>query len=97
MEMLRNRLPELALLLVVVVWASTFVLTKQAFYEISPLAFAFVRFAGITLLAFGVLATSVQFALQKSGFGRFRRFSPQGRRLDLGYYMRGAANRTPAA
>src|SRR5256712_1975809 len=45
----------------------------------------------------GVLATSVQFALQKSGFGRFRRFSPQGRRLDLGYYMRGAANRTPAA
>ena len=45
----------------------------------------------------GVLATTMQFALQKSGFGRFRRFSPQGRRLDLGYYMRGAANRTPAA
>src|SRR5436309_13362999 len=36
----------------------------------------------------GVLATTMQFALQKSGFGRFRRFSPQGRRLDLGYYMR---------
>src|SRR2546426_9951914 len=45
----------------------------------------------------GVLAPTMQFALQKSGFGRFRRFSPQGRRLDLGYYMRGAANRTPAA
>ncbi len=45
----------------------------------------------------GVLATTMQFALQKSGLARFRRFSPQGRRLDLGYYMRGAANRTPAA
>ena len=45
----------------------------------------------------GVLATTMQFALQKSGLARFRRFSPQGRRLDLGYYIRGAANRTPAA
>ena len=45
----------------------------------------------------GVLATTMQFALQKSGLARFRRFSPQGRRLDLGYYMRGAANRKPAA
>jgi len=42
----------------------------------------------------GVLATTMQFALQKSGLARFRRFSPQGRRLDLGYYIRGAANRT---
>ena len=57
---MRDRLPELGLLLVVVVWASTFVLTKQAFGEINPLAFAFVRFAGITVLAFGVLATSVR-------------------------------------
>src|SRR3989442_1658916 len=31
----------------------------------------------------GVLGTTLQFALQKSGFGRFRRFSPQGRTLDL--------------
>ena len=45
----------------------------------------------------GVLATTMQFALQKSGLAGFSRFSPQGRRLDLGYYMRGAANRTPAA
>src|SRR5438128_4397959 len=45
----------------------------------------------------GVIGTTFRFALQKWGFGRFRRFSPQGRRLDLGYYMRGAANRTPAA
>jgi drug/metabolite transporter (DMT)-like permease len=56
----RLRLPELALLCVVTVWASTFILTKQAFAEISPLAFAFVRFAGITVLAFGVLAARVR-------------------------------------
>jgi drug/metabolite transporter (DMT)-like permease len=58
--MIRARLPELGLLFVVVVWASTFVMTKQAFQELSPLAFAFVRFLGITLLAFGVLATSAR-------------------------------------
>jgi len=44
----------------VVVWASTFVLTKQAFAEISPLAFAFVRFGGISALAMIVLAASVR-------------------------------------
>jgi drug/metabolite transporter (DMT)-like permease len=58
--MVRARLPELALLAVVLVWASTFVLAKQAFAEISPLAFAFVRFGGITALAFLVLAASVR-------------------------------------
>jgi drug/metabolite transporter (DMT)-like permease len=47
--------PELAQLLVVAMWASTFVVTKAAFAEISPLAFAFVRFTLMTLLAFGVL------------------------------------------
>jgi len=57
--LIRARLPELALLCVVLVWASTFVLTKQAFQEISPLAFAFARFAGITALAFFVLGWSV--------------------------------------
>jgi drug/metabolite transporter (DMT)-like permease len=45
---------------VVAVWASTFVFTKEAFEEISPLAFAFVRFLGITLLAFVALAVSKQ-------------------------------------
>jgi len=34
----------------------------------------------------GVLLTSVQFAAQKLGIARLRIFSPQGRRLDLGYY-----------
>ena len=48
--------PEFAQLLVVGMWASTFIVTKAAFTEISPLAFIFVRFALMTLLAFGVLA-----------------------------------------
>jgi drug/metabolite transporter (DMT)-like permease len=52
---IRSRLPELGLSAVVVVWASMFVLTKQAFSEITPLAFG-----GITALAFVVLAASVR-------------------------------------
>ncbi len=35
---------------------------------------------------FGVLATSVKFALQKMGLAHFSIFSPRGRRLDLNYY-----------
>ena len=44
---------------------------------------------------FGVLATTLQFALQKTGIAKFRIFSPKGRRLEPGYpvyYARGAAN-----
>jgi drug/metabolite transporter (DMT)-like permease len=48
--------PEVAQFLVVSLWASTFVVTKAAFAEVSPLAFAFVRFALMTAMAFGVLA-----------------------------------------
>ncbi len=44
----------------------------------------------------GVLATTLQFALQRLGLARFNRFSPQGRKLDMGYYLRGAGT-TPAA
>ncbi|HEV7664628.1 MAG TPA: DMT family transporter [Chloroflexota bacterium] len=71
-----SRLPEVGLLFVVVVWASTFVLTKQAFDEISPLAFAFVRFIGITLLALLVLAVSVsggkaQWQIRRTDVPRF--------------------------
>jgi drug/metabolite transporter (DMT)-like permease len=58
--MLRNRLPEVALVVVVVMFALAFVLSKGVFEEISPLAFAFVRFVGITLLAFIVLAVAVR-------------------------------------
>jgi hypothetical protein len=38
----------------------------------------------------GVLATTLQFALQRSGLARLPRFSAQGRKLDLGYYARSA-------
>ncbi len=48
--------PELAQLFVVLVWASTFVIMKGAFAEITPLAFTFVRFALMIALAFAVLA-----------------------------------------
>ena len=44
----------------------------------------------------GVIATTLQFALQKMGVARFGRFNPQGRKLDMGYYLRGAGT-TPAA
>ncbi|HYL12253.1 MAG TPA: glycosyltransferase family 2 protein [Terriglobales bacterium] len=40
----------------------------------------------------GVLATTLQFALQKWGLVRLSRFSAQGRKLDLGYYARSAIN-----
>jgi glycosyltransferase involved in cell wall biosynthesis len=45
----------------------------------------------------GVIATALQFALQKLGMARFSRFSRRGRKLDSSYYMRGAANSTPVA
>jgi drug/metabolite transporter (DMT)-like permease len=41
---------------VVSLWASTFIVTKAIFAEMSPLAFAFIRFALMTALAFGILA-----------------------------------------
>lgn len=38
----------------------------------------------------GVIGTTLQFALQKWGFARLRRFSSQGRKMNMGYYVRGA-------
>ncbi len=38
---------------------------------------------------FGVVATSLKFALQKSGLMRFRIFKETGRKLDLKYYSNG--------
>lgn len=49
-------LPELAALAVVIVWGSTFSLTKSVYTEIAPLAFGFARFTTIPLIAFAVLA-----------------------------------------
>ena len=43
----------------------------------------------------GVLGTTLQFALQKWGLGRFRIFDPEGRRLEPGmanYYARGVVS-----
>ena len=48
--------PEAAQLFVVSLWASTFLVTKAVFAEVSPLAFAFVRFALMIVLAFAILA-----------------------------------------
>jgi drug/metabolite transporter (DMT)-like permease len=47
--------PELAQLVVVLLWASTFVVAKSAFAEVSPLAFTFVRFVLMIALALVVL------------------------------------------
>src|SRR5262245_1496151 len=68
--------PELMLLIVVLLWASTFIVTKDAFDEMAPLSFIFVRFLLMALLAFGVLLVSArgdrsQFAIQRSDLPRF--------------------------
>ena len=47
--------PELAVLTVVLLWASTYSITKNAFEEIAPLAFTAARFFLIVLLAWSVL------------------------------------------
>ncbi len=53
-------LPEISSLLVVVMWASTFVITKDAFDEIEPLAFIFARFLAVSVIALAVLAVRGQ-------------------------------------
>jgi glycosyltransferase involved in cell wall biosynthesis len=53
-----------------------------------------INFRRSVTYGFGVLLTSLQFALQKMGIMRFRVFSDKGRRLEPGhttYYARGAA------
>jgi len=66
--------PEIAQLLVVTMWASTFVVTKAVFAEISPLAFIFARFVLMTLLAFAVLAargSRAQWRIRRADLPRF--------------------------
>jgi len=64
--------PELGQLLVVGLWASTFIVTKAAFAEVSPLAFAFVRFGLMTALAFAVLAGRKRtWRVRRSDLSRF--------------------------
>src|SRR5262249_43128516 len=67
--------PEVAQFAVVSLWASTFVVTKAAFAEVSPLAFIFMRFVLMTALAFGVLAL------------RSRGHLPPIHRADLGRFL----------
>ena len=43
----------------------------------------------------GVIATTLQFFLQKLGLARFARFSRRGRKLDSSYYVREASKATP--
>ena len=53
-----------------------------------------INFSRSVKYGFGVLATTLQFALQKIGLAHFRIFSAEGRRLNSGqatYYARGAA------
>src|SRR5207244_9611937 len=58
-ESLRESLTvDAALLLVVVMWAATFVTFKVAWREVNPIAFTGVRFLVITAVAVGVLALS---------------------------------------
>jgi drug/metabolite transporter (DMT)-like permease len=52
--------PEIAMGSVVLLWSSTFVLSKDAFTEVSPLAYVFCRFALILILSFVVLAVRAQ-------------------------------------
>jgi drug/metabolite transporter (DMT)-like permease len=48
-------LPELALLTTVTLWATTFIVTKDAFTHIDVMAFVFIRFLLMTLMAFAIL------------------------------------------
>src|SRR5216684_8469170 len=53
-----------------------------------------INFGRSVTYGFGVIGTTLQFALQKAGLAHFRIFSSKGRKLDpgyAGYYARGAA------
>ena len=66
--------PELAQLSVVMFWASTFVVAKAAFAEVSPLAFLFARFVVMVAVAFAVLLVLQRGAglwVERSDWGLF--------------------------
>lgn len=56
----RTVAPELVLAAVVLIWASTFVITKDALDDFTPYSFIFARFSIILVLAFAVLAVQGQ-------------------------------------
>lgn len=66
--------PELAQIVVVLLWASTFIVTKAAFAEVSPLGIIFSRFLVMVALAFVVLAIKERGAslwIERGDLGRF--------------------------
>lgn len=66
--------PELAQILVIFLWSSTFIVSKYAFAEVSPLAFLFARFLLMVILAFVVmfvLERGPARGIQRSDYGRF--------------------------
>src|ERR671917_962608 len=66
--------PELAQITVVMLWASTFVVAKAAFAEVSPLAFLLARFVIMVALAFAVLLVLQRGAgrrIERSDWGLF--------------------------
>ncbi len=83
--------PELAQAVVVGLWASGFVVTKAAFAEVTPLAFVFVRFALMTLLAFAVLFVRRRGAargVRRADLGRFAAAGLSGYTLyQIGYAL----------
>ncbi|HEU0164868.1 MAG TPA: DMT family transporter [Thermomicrobiales bacterium] len=48
-------LPEIAAVLLVITWASTFILTKDAYNQITPMAYSFARYLSASLLGLVVL------------------------------------------
>ena len=65
--------PELVLVVVVLVWSSTFIITKEAIKIFTPNSYLFARFGTILVLAFAVL-TVQSF---RSGFGPMWRIAPR--------------------
>ena len=66
--------PELAQLVVVGLWASTFIVTKAAFAQLPGPAFIFARFSLMTLLAFVVLVIrrpAGERSVRRADWGRF--------------------------
>ena len=66
--------PELAQSAVVIMWASTFVVTKAAFAVVSPFAIIFSRFVVMMVLAFAVLLIKERGAslwIERADLGRF--------------------------
>ncbi len=66
--------PELAQGLVVLLWASTFIVTKGMFAELGALPYIFARFAAMVALAFAVLLLRRQGAdrgIRRADWGRF--------------------------